>query len=168
MRTLLDDGTPVDIRPIRPDDKQLIADGLRCLSEETIRRRFLAAKPRFTAAELRYLTEVDGENHVALVVLPVDGPERIVAVGRFVRLADRPDTAEFAIVVADPWQGKGLGKRLGTLLVEQARARGISRIAATVAADNVPAQRLLALITRGLDRGAVSHGVRDLVAELAA
>jgi hypothetical protein len=62
----LPDGTRVAIRPIEPGDKARLAEGLRRLSQETIRRRFLAAKPRFTSAELRYLTEIDGVDHIAL------------------------------------------------------------------------------------------------------
>ena len=99
------------IRPIEPGDKELLVNGLRQLSEESIRKRFLAAKPRFTTAELRYLTEVDGVNHIALVAVLEDDPDQLVAVARCVRLPDRPGTAEMAIVVGDPWQGQGLGTR---------------------------------------------------------
>ena len=78
------------IRPIEPGDKELLVNGLRQLSEESIRKRFLAAKPRFTQAELRYLTEVDGVNHIALVAVLEDDPDQLVAVARCVRLPDRP------------------------------------------------------------------------------
>ena len=99
------------IRPIEPGDKERLVNGLRQLSEESIRKRFLAAKPRFTQGELRYLTEVDGVNHIALVAVLEDDPDQLVAVARCVRLPDRPGTAEMAIVVGDPWQGQGLGTR---------------------------------------------------------
>jgi acyl-CoA reductase-like NAD-dependent aldehyde dehydrogenase len=65
----LDRGERVLIRPIEPGDKEKLVNGLRQLSEDSTPRRFLAAKPRFTTAELRYLTEVDGVNHIALVAV---------------------------------------------------------------------------------------------------
>ena len=91
--------------------------GLAHLSDATIQRRFLSPKPRFTAGELRYLTEVDGHDHVALVAIDDDG--HLVGVGRFVRLED-PAEAEVAVVIADHLQGQGLGTRIGYELVDEA------------------------------------------------
>ena len=68
------------VREIRPTDKAALSDALHRLSDETVYRRFLSPKPDFSAAELRYLTEVDGWNHHALVAVPADDPERIIAV----------------------------------------------------------------------------------------
>src|SRR5919106_5538278 len=123
----LERGARVLVRPIRPGDKEKLVNGLRQLSEESIRKRFLAAKPRFTAAELRYLTEVDGVNHIALVAVLEADPDQLVAVARCVRLPDRPETAEMAIVVGDPWQGQGLGRALTRALADAAVAVGIRR-----------------------------------------
>ncbi len=137
----------VRIRPIRPEDKALLNWGLSRLSEATVQRRFLSPKPRFTDAELRYLTEVDGHDHVALVAIDEDGD--LVGVGRFVRLED-PTEAEIAIVVADPLQGQGLGTRLGYALVEEAIRHGVERFTATMQGDNRPAHRLMAKLTSRL------------------
>jgi RimJ/RimL family protein N-acetyltransferase len=164
----LSGGTRVWIRPIEPDDKGKLAAGLRQLSNETIRRRFLAAKPRFSSAELRYLTELDGVNHIALVAVDADDPDRLIAVARCVRFRERPDTAEMAIVVGDPWQNQGLGRALANALAEAALAVGIRRFAATVLADNEPARRLMRTFARRLEEGHVSGGVREMVVELAA
>ncbi len=164
----LHDGTRVVIRPIDSSDKGRLADSVRRLSERTIRLRFLAAKPRLTASELRYLTEVDGHDHIALVAVLADDPETLVAVARCVRFPDRPDTAEMAIVVADPLQGLGLGRRLAQLLADEARAVGICRFAATMAGGNVPAQRLMRTITERLEGHWAGAGVRELVGDLAA
>jgi RimJ/RimL family protein N-acetyltransferase len=153
------------IRPIEPGDKERLVNGLRQLSEETIRRRFLAAKPRFTQAELRYLTEVDGVNHIALVALEGD---QLVAVARCVRLPDRPGTAEMAIVVGDPWQGQGLGTALTRELADAAVAVGIRRFAATMLGDNEPARRLMRTFSRRLEESRVSGGLREMTVELAA
>ena len=164
----LQDGTDVLIRPIEPGDKTRLAAGLRNLSQETIQRRFLATKPRLSSSELRYLTEVDGRHHIALVAVLRSDPEALVAVARCVRLPDRPGTAEMAVVVGDPFQGKGLGRRLGQLLADEARAAGITRFAATMLGENVAAQRLMRTITQRLESSWAGNGVRELVGDLAA
>ena len=84
----LPDGTRILLRPIEAADKARISAALGRLSQETIRRRFLAAKPRFSTSELRYLTEVDGHNHLALAAVLADDPETLVGVARCVRLSD--------------------------------------------------------------------------------
>jgi GNAT superfamily N-acetyltransferase len=164
----LPSGSRVLIRPIAADDKAKLARGLRQLSEESIRKRFLAAKPRFSSAELRYLTEVDGINHIALVAVLEDDPDQLVAVARCVRLPDRVATAEMAIVVGDPWQNQGLGRALATALADAARAVGIRRFAATMLGDNEPARRLMRTFARRLEDGQISGGVREVLVELAA
>ena len=168
MLTSLSDGTRVVIRRIRPDDKAMLAKGLELLSEESRRRRFLGAKPRLNAAELRYLTEVDGETHYALVAVLADRMDRIVAVARYVGLRDDPSTADAAIVVGDPWQRRGLGKRLAIMLADAARVRGVERFSATMLSDNPAALALMRTLARRLESGGHDHGVREVVAELAA
>jgi protein lysine acetyltransferase len=138
----LADGTPLVIRPIRPDDKALLAAGLSRLSEASRYKRFLAPKPRFTSAELRYLTEVDGIDHVAYVALRGDAPKALVAVARLVRDTEDPRRAEIAVTVGDPWQRRGIGRLLGDHLAMAARDRDIRWLTATMAADNVGAHRL--------------------------
>jgi len=164
----LPSGSRVLIRPIAADDKDKLARGLRQLSDESIRKRFLAAKPRFTRAELRYLTEVDGINHIALVAVLEDDPDQLVGVARCVRLPDRVATAEMAIVVGDPWQNQGLGRAMATALADAALAAGIRRFAATMLGDNEPARRLMRTFARRLEEGHVYGGVREVLVELAA
>jgi RimJ/RimL family protein N-acetyltransferase len=161
-------GVRVVVRPIEPADKERLVNGLRQLSLETIRKRFLAAKPRFSRAELRYLTEVDGVNHIALVAVLEDDPDQLVAVARCVRIPDRPGTAEMAIVVGDPWQGQGLGRELARRLADAALAVGIRHFAATMLGDNEAARRLMRTFARQLEEGRISAGVREVVVELAA
>jgi GNAT superfamily N-acetyltransferase len=165
----LPDGAPVLIRPIRADDKRMLTDGLRRLSDESVQRRFLTPKRSFSRAELRYLTEVDGRDHVALVAEHPSGPvRRLIAVGRFVRLAEDPHAAEVAITVADDWQGQGLGSILSEQLAAEARRLGIRRFTATMAAANVPAHRLMARLTDHLEQHHVGSGVDELVLDIAA
>jgi RimJ/RimL family protein N-acetyltransferase len=157
------------IRPIRPNDKGLLADGLRRLSPESAQRRFLTPKRSFSRTELRYLTEVDGRDHVALVVEhPADPVRRLIAVARFVRLQDDPEAADVAFTVADDWQARGLGSLLGKHLAHAARNRDIRRFTATMASDNVPAHRLMSKLTAHLERQHVGGGVDELVLDLAA
>jgi RimJ/RimL family protein N-acetyltransferase len=165
----LPDGAGVLIRPIRPNDKGLLADGLRRLSPESVQRRFLTPKRSFSRTELRYLTEVDGRDHVALVVEhPADPVRRLIAVARFVRLQDDPEAADVAFTVADDWQARGLGSLLGKHLAHAARNRDIRRFTATMASDNVPAHRLMSKLTAHLERQHVGGGVDELVLDLAA
>jgi RimJ/RimL family protein N-acetyltransferase len=175
----LPDGTQILIRPIQATDKARLSAALGRLSRETIQRRFLAAKPRLSSSELRYLTEVDGHDHIALVAVLAVAPDSIAAVARCVRmplprpeasspLRSAPDTAEFAIVVGDPLQGRGLGSLLARELATAARAAGIRRFSATMAGENVAVRRLIAHFTHTLEHEHVDHGVRELVVRLAA
>ena len=164
----LPDGSQILIRPIAATDKLRRSVALARRSRETIHRRVLAAKPRLTTAELRYLTEVDGWDHIALVATLASDPESIVAVARCVRFADAPDTAEFAIVVGDPLQGRGLGSLLARELATAARSAGIRRFSATMAEENVAVRRLIAHFTRTLESEHTSHGIREMVVTLAA
>jgi RimJ/RimL family protein N-acetyltransferase len=168
MIVTLRNGVRVLIRHIRAEDKAALAAAHEHLSPESRRLRFLTAKPRLTSGDLRYLTEVDRANHVALVAVPLEDPQRIVAVGRFVRLAEDPLGAEFAIVVDDDLQGAGLGTELAQRLSAEARLRGVRRFTATILAENVAVRRLLDHISHGLAGPAASRGVQELVAELAA
>ncbi|MEA2493981.1 MAG: hypothetical protein QOJ29_1892 [Thermoleophilaceae bacterium] len=161
------DGTQLYVRHVRPGDKDLIAKAWLLLSPESQRRRFLAPKPRLTTSDLRYLTDIDGHDHVALIAVRLDEPNRLVGVARYVRLSDQPDTAEVAVTIADPMQGKGIGKQLGVLLADEARGRGINRFTASILTDNPPALRLMAALSERLESHS-DHGVRDLVADLAA
>jgi acetyltransferase len=163
----LADGRLAVLRPIRADDKQHLRAAFGRLSPDSARLRFLGPKPRLSSGELRYLTEIDGEDHVAFVVTFAHAPNFILGVGRFVRLADRPDTAEVAVVIGDPWQGQGLGGHVGLALADLARAHGISRFTATMLSDNHAAHRLFEKISARL-HAEHHHGVEEVVAELAA
>jgi GNAT superfamily N-acetyltransferase len=155
----------LEIREIMPEDKRELAAGYARLSEQSRLRRFLAPKPRLTKSDLRYLTEVDGVNHYAVVALL--GPD-IVGVARWVRLVDDPEEAEAAVVVGDPLQGRGIGKALARELADAARARGIRRIRASILSDNPPAHALMRVIAERLRDGGHHHGIHELVAELPA
>lgn len=161
------DGTQLYVRHVRPNDKDIITRAWLELSEESQRKRFLAPKPVLSSSDLRYLTEIDGHDHVALIALRLHAPDRLVGVARYVRLANDPETAEVAVTIADEMQGKGIGRQLGVLLADEARGRGVRRFSAAVLTDNGPALRLMDTMGKRLESRA-ENGVRDVVADLVA
>src|SRR3954451_13874806 len=164
MLLTLPDGTRVRVRPIAPEDKPLLVEGLRRLSPEAAFRRFMSPKVSFSAAELRYLTEVDQRDHIALVAVDAEHPSRLIAVARCVRAAQ--DTADIAVVVGAPCRRMGLGRRLADELARRARAVGIERIAGTMLADNRAAFRLMRGFSWPFEHDELSGGVREVVTVL--
>lgn len=151
----LNDGTLVALRHIRPEDAAELKRGFDHLSPASRHRRFLgAALTSLSDEQLRYLTNVDQDRHVAIVAetVPADGSAPVgLGVARYVREADDPAVAEVAITVADEWQGKGLGRILALTLARAAHERGVQRFRGEVLADNAAIRGLLA------DVGAVFH-----------
>jgi GNAT superfamily N-acetyltransferase len=141
---VLDDGTKVRLRLVRPDDKDLMLQAWERLSPESRYRRFFAAKTGLTDAELRYLTEVNHVDHVAIgATRRRRGKTEALGVGRCIRFADRPTVADVAITVVDDAQGKGLGRILLARLIAAARERGIDRFRCDVLAENEGMRSLL-------------------------
>ena len=141
-RVWLRDGSAVLIRPVRPADAGLLADGFVRLSDRSRRMRFLGPKAELSAAELRYFTDVDHPDHEALGALD-HARGGGVGIARYVRDRDDPQAAEIAVTVIDAWQGRGLGTELLTRLSERACQEGIHRFTAAVAADNAAMAGLL-------------------------
>jgi len=137
----LRDGRRVLVRPVLPQDaaaEQAFVVGLSPLARY---RRFHLGLSELPAAQLRRFTEVDQSAHVALVAESADA---IVADARYVRDATGR-TGEFAIAVADAWQGSGLGRALMQRLLARARRSGLERLRGGVLADNEP---MLAVMRR--------------------
>jgi GNAT superfamily N-acetyltransferase len=134
----LEDGQMAVLRLVRPTDKELLLQGLARMSPEARYFRFMGPRRSLNASELRYLTEVDGENHFALgaVVVGADGREEGIGVARFIRLPGEPTVAEPAITVIDDYQGLGLGRVLLSRLVAAARERGVERFRCDFLAAN--------------------------------
>jgi RimJ/RimL family protein N-acetyltransferase len=139
LRTRLRDGASVVIRPLEPEDRELLRSGFERLSDRSRYLRFQTPLTELSEEQLSYLTAVDHRDHEALVALEPAGDA--VGVARFVRVSD--DVAECAIVVADDWQNRGLGTELLERLVERAREEGVDRFTALVLAENKDALRLL-------------------------
>jgi RimJ/RimL family protein N-acetyltransferase len=143
----LDTGLELLLRPLRDDDKRLLAQAFERLSPQTRYRRFFAPLERLSETDLRYLTEVDHHNHEAIAAVnPENG--MIVGVARFVR-SDDPTEAEVAVVVGDPWQGHGVATALLQRLVSRAREEGIDHFIALVMSDNTEALEIFKHLAPG-------------------
>lgn len=137
---VLADGSHIQLRPVTPDDKPLIAEGFSRLSSRARYLRFLAPAERLSQSQLAYLSEIDHHDHVAWGVLDTDAP---AAVGRWVRLQDDPTAADVAITVLDEYQRRGIGRLLVEVLAVSARARGVGVLHFDVLAENAPMIGLL-------------------------
>ena len=140
----LRDGTEVVIRPIGPQDAEREQAFVRGLSPESRYFRFMNTLRELSPEMLNRFTHPDPAREVALVALVgAADASREIGVARCVLGPDR-DSAEFAIVVADAYQGKGLGSLLMRELMDHARAHGLARIEGLVLASN---HRMLELMT---------------------
>ena len=137
------DGTTVSIRPIRPEDADMEQDFVKHLSPETKYFRFMNTIRELSQAQLTRLTQIDYDREMAFVALAEeDGAQTEVGVCRYATSPDG-ESCEFAIVVADRWQGKGLARRLMGVLIETAASRGLKYMNGDFLAEN---SRMLAFV----------------------
>jgi RimJ/RimL family protein N-acetyltransferase len=147
----LRDGSPVLIRQVQAADVPLVADIFARLSPISRWMRFLAAKSHLTAAELRYLTDIDHHDHEALAAL--DHPAgHGLGVARYIRHVHDPHAAEIAVTVVDDWHRRGLGTELMSHLSDRARRGGIRRFTALISPDNEAMAGLLRRMSAELIR----------------
>jgi len=141
----LKDGTHALIWELLPCDREALRTGYEQLSEETRYHRFLTGVPHLSPALLDHLVdEVDGVDHIALVMVVLDDSDVGVpaGVGRIIRYPDRPTVADLAVTVTDDWQGRGVATALVDELVRR-RPEGVTQIATTVTADNAASLAML-------------------------
>lgn len=144
LKCTLRDGTPVVIRPIVPQDRDKLIDGLKRLSEQSRYRRFMSPIQMLTDKQLNYLTEIDYINHMAVGAAdPLQPNEPGLGVARCVRVKDEPNVAETAVVVVDSHQKKGLGTLLLGVLERWATKNGIDTFRAYVLESNKPMRDML-------------------------
>lgn len=137
----LRDGRQVFVRPIHAGDGAALTAAFERLSERSKQLRFGTAPHTLGTAALRHLIDsVDGVDHVAYAAF--DDGARLVGVGRILRYPNDPETLDVGMVVADDFQGAGLGHVLGYLLAAH-RPRPAKRILTHLAADSAPVTRLL-------------------------
>jgi len=133
------DGTRLMLRPVLPGDDERTVHGHIQFSSETLYRRFTAARIP-TPALLHYLSEVDYVDHFVWVVTDGDDP---VADARFVRDESDPTPAEIAFIVADAYQGRGIGSFLISALSIAARVDGVERFSARMLSENAPMRSIM-------------------------
>jgi RimJ/RimL family protein N-acetyltransferase len=133
----LEDGTPVLLRPVTPEDRERLVVGMAQLSADSRYFRFFTPSPRLTEEQIRYFTEVDQQNHVAwLAVNPLLPNQPGLGIGRFVRQDDQHSAAEFALTVIDTAQRKGLGTAILAVLYVLAQERGVRALQGIVLPEN--------------------------------
>ena len=145
---VLRDGTPVTIRPIRPEDEPLMVKFHETLSEESVYMRYfhmMNLTQRTAHERLTRICFIDYDREMALVAEHTD-PEtkerEIMGVSRLSSRGALPDEAEFSVLVSDRFQRLGLGTLLVGRLLEVGRAEGLERITAEILFDNHPMQRI--------------------------
>jgi GNAT superfamily N-acetyltransferase len=158
------DGREIHIRPISPGDGDALVRFHQGLSDETTRLRFFVLHPELACTEVVYFTHVDHHDREALLALVGDD---IVGVGRYDRIP-RTSDAEVAFVVADGWQGSGIGTHLLEHLVHRATEEGVTRFLADTLAENYRMRGVFrdsGLLTESVARAEVVHVVLDLQLE---
>jgi acetyltransferase len=132
----LGDGSPLLVRPIRPEDAGLELAFVHGLSESSRYLRFMNAVRELSPAMLARFTQIDYDRDMAFIALEqAAGPVRQVGVVRYVSNPDG-SSCEFAVVVADAWQGKGLGRILLSMLIEAARESSLALLVGHVLSHN--------------------------------
>jgi acetyltransferase len=145
------DGTPVTVRPIRPDDVQLMQQFMKALSPRTKYLRFMSGVRELSPVVIARLARIEYGRDMALIAVVHDpGGERQVGVARYMRTPNS-ESAEMAIVVADAWQGSGLSRRLLTQLIDSARASGLKTLSADILTINRPMLALAGALGFELD-----------------
>jgi RimJ/RimL family protein N-acetyltransferase len=131
----LRDGRTIEVRALRPDDREDMLAAIGRTSPQSLQRRFFVPKRGFSETELAFFMNIDFDNHVALVAqIDEDGRPSIVGGGRYIVV--KPDQAEIAFVVVDAYQRQGIGAALMHHLARLAREAGLKELIAEVLPEN--------------------------------
>ncbi|MCP4615725.1 MAG: GNAT family N-acetyltransferase [Bradyrhizobium sp.] len=150
------DGREIEIRALRPDDRDDMLAAVGRTGRESLQRRFFTVKRGFSEKEIAFFVNIDFSNHVALVALAdEEGRQVIIGGGRYIVTA--PGTAEIAFVVIDDYQGQGVGTLLMRHLAVLARRAGLKELIADVLPENASMRKVFSkfgfLARRGVDPG---------------
>jgi acetyltransferase len=142
------DGTPVVVRPIRPEDEPLMVRFHESLSEQSVYMRYfhmLDLSQRTAHERLTRICFIDYDREIALVAErtnPDTGEKEIMGVARLSRRGGAPDEAELSVLISDRFQRRGLGTMLLDKLLEVGRAEGLRRTTADILFENYPMQHI--------------------------
>lgn len=135
------DGREVEIRALRPEDKDDMLAAVGRTGTQSLQRRFFAVKRGFSEKEIAFFMNVDFTSHAALVALAEeDGRKVIVGGGRCI--ITEPGKAEIAFVVIDEYQGQGIGTLLMRHLVDITRRAGLRELIAEVLPENAAMRKV--------------------------
>ncbi|WP_018937069.1 bifunctional acetate--CoA ligase family protein/GNAT family N-acetyltransferase [Thioalkalivibrio sp. ALJ24] len=130
------DGHELELRPIRPEDAAIEQAFVRSLSEKTRYLRFMRSLDELTPEMLVRFTQIDYDREMAFIAVDhADGQEVQVGVARYTTEPDG-ESAEFAVVVSDAWQGRGVGSLLMEAIVDSARRNGLRELFGEVLRQN--------------------------------
>ncbi|MBK6621549.1 MAG: GNAT family N-acetyltransferase [Saprospirales bacterium] len=134
----LKNGQTALLRPIRPEDEPMEAQMFTLFSKETVYFRFFGYVPHVTHELLTRFTQIDYDREMAIIAEIQDDPKSPRQMAGVVRLVGDAwnENAEYAIVVADPWQGQGLGGKMTDYILEIAREREIRKVYGSVLSNN--------------------------------
>ena len=160
----LRDGTEVVLRPIRPEDEPLEQEMLGRLSEEILRTRFFSVIKDISHDMLARFCNIDYDRQMAIVAEVQEGSKRrIIGIGRIIVESD-PRSAEFAVLVSDEYQGKGLGYKLVDVLIGIGQDKGLDEIYGEVLTEN---QKMLTIVRKlGFTTQWLPDGVTKTVLKL--
>lgn len=146
----LRDGRRMWVRPVTSEDKEKIQAGLARMSAQSRYMRFHAPVTQLSESELRRLTDVDQDRHVAWGAVSLDEPgEPGAGVARYVRSSEDARCANIAVTVVDEYHGLGLGRLLMQTLLVAAATQGVERFVAHVLPENTAAQELFRALGAG-------------------
>jgi RimJ/RimL family protein N-acetyltransferase len=137
----LRDGREVEVRALRPDDKDDMLAAIGRTGTQSLQRRFFVAKRGFSEKEIAFFMNIDFASHVALAALAEeDARKAIIGGGRYI--VTEPGKAEIAFVVIDDYQGQGLGTLLMRHLAVIARSNGLKELIAEVLPENAAMRKV--------------------------
>jgi RimJ/RimL family protein N-acetyltransferase len=138
----LRDGREIEIRALRPDDKDDMLMAISRTDAQSLQRRFFVVKRGFSEKEIAFFMNIDFVNHVALVALAgEDGRQVIIGGGRYI-VTEPGKAAEIAFVVVDDYQGLGIGTLLMRHIAVLARTAGLKELVAEVLPENAAMRKV--------------------------
>ncbi len=140
----LKDGSLVQLRPIHPTDGASAKAFRKKVSDESVRDRFLGYIPSISKKLVDRLTKIDYDREMAIVAECVDNDKKeAIAVARIVGEGKKMEKAEFALIIADSWQGRGLGSQMTDYMITIAKEMGFQKLFALLYTHNVQMEGIL-------------------------
>ncbi|NLY92949.1 MAG: GNAT family N-acetyltransferase [Myxococcales bacterium] len=164
--TRLEDGLWVQIRPLGPDDREALKEGLTHVGNRSLYERFLSPNHKPTEKEIEYLTHPDQRDHLALALGTLDDPPIGIGVARCVREAPGSNIAEYAILIRDDFQGRGAGLLLLAHLAELALENHIDHFRGIQLVENHRILKLTEKIADPAARTLCEAGVLEMLWKL--